>query len=243
VAAHVLRLRIALLLGALRGDAAHVRRTVVGLLVLAAATAVACWALLTLRDAAAPVVLAVIVLGGSAVTLGFALAPLIAGATDPLDPRRFMVLGLPSGRLAAVLAVAGLLSVPTFALIAVAVCAAIVWAEHGVPWAAGAFGVVLGVATCVLLARVCMALTALFLRERRSRELSGLFALGVLVVVVPVGVFFASLEWRGRVPTQLGEAVSVLGLTPLGAAWAFPGRIAQGGMASAAPCCWSPSRR
>lgn len=235
MAAHVLRLRIALLLGALRGDAAHVRRTVVGLLVLAAATAVACWALLTLRDAAAPVVLAVIVLGGSAVTLGFALAPLIAGATDPLDPRRFMVLGLPSGRLAAVLAVAGLLSVPTFALIAVAVCAAIVWAEHGVPWAAGAFGVVLGVATCVLLARVCMALTALFLRERRSRELSGLFALGVLVVVVPVGVFFASLEWRGRVPTQLGEAVSVLGLTPLGAAWAFPGRIAQGGMASAAP--------
>ncbi len=97
------------------------------------------------------------------------------------------------------------------------------------PWAAGAVGVVLGVATCVLLARVCMALTALFLRERRSRELSGLFALAILVVVVPIGVFFASLEWGGRVPTQLAEAVSMLALTPLGAAWAFPGRVAQGG--------------
>ena len=80
-----------------------------------------------------------------------------------------------------------------------------------------------------------MALTALFLRERRSRELSGLFVLAMLVVVVPVGVFFASLEWGGRVPSQLAAAVDALALTPLGAAWAFPGRVAQGGMASATP--------
>ena len=86
----------------------------------------------------------------------------------------------------------------------------------------------LGVATCVLLARVCMALTSLFLRERRSRELSGLFVLVVLVVVVPVGVFLTSLEWGGTVPSQLLEAVSTLGVTPLGAAWAYPGRVALG---------------
>jgi ABC-2 type transport system permease protein len=86
----------------------------------------------------------------------------------------------------------------------------------------------LGVATCVLLARVCMALTSLFLRERRSRELAGLFVIVVLVVVVPVGVFLTSLEWVGNVPSQLLEAVSVLALTPLGAAWAYPGLIALG---------------
>ncbi len=235
MAAHVLRLRIALLLGALRGDAGHVRRTILGLILLTGATAVACWALLTLRDAETEVVLAVLVLGGSAVTLGFALAPIIAGATDPLDPRRFVVLGLPSGRLAAVLAVAAFLSVPTLALIAVSVCAVIVWADHGVPWAAAAVGILLGVATCVLLAHVSMALTALFLRERRSRELSGLFALAILVVVVPVGVFFASLEWGGRVPTQLAEAVSLLANTPLGAAWALPGPLAEGNPESPVP--------
>ena len=235
MAAHVLRLRIALLVGALRGDSAHVRRTVLALLLLIAATAVACWAVLTLRDAATTVVLAVIVLGGSAVSLGFALAPRMAGATDPLDPRRFALIGLARGRLAAVLAVVGFVSVPTFALLAVSVCTAIVWAEHGVPWIGAVTGLILGVATCVLLARVCMALTALFLRERRSRELSGLFALVLLVVVVPAGVFFASLEWGGRVPPQLSEAVSLLALTPLGAAWAFPGRFAQGGIGLAAP--------
>ncbi|GAA3211301.1 hypothetical protein [Microbacterium terregens] len=235
MAAHVLRLRIALLLGAVRGDSGHVTRVLLGLLLLVMAAVIACWALLTLRDAPTEVVLAVTVLGGSAVTLGFALAPLIAGATDPLDPRRFIVLGLPGGRLAAVLAVAGFLSVPSFALIAVAVCAAVVWADRGVPGWVTAVGVVLGVATCVLLARVCMALTALFLRERRSRELAGVFALLVLVVAVPVGVFFGSLEWRGQVPSQLAEAVSVLALTPLGAAWAYPGAVAQHQTGAAAP--------
>ena len=228
MAAHVLRLRIALLFGALRGDSGHVFRTLLGLILLAGATVAAGWALLTLRDAPTEVVLAVTVLGGAAVTLGFAVAPLIGAADDVLDPRRFALLGLSRGRLALVLAVAGLLSVPILVLLSVTVCSAVVWAEHGASAAAVGAGVVAGVLTCALLARVCMALASLFLRERRSRELSGLFILAILVVVVPVGVFLASLEWQGAVPTQLSEAVSVLALTPLGAAWAFPGLLAAG---------------
>ncbi|MHC3000336.1 hypothetical protein [Microbacterium sp. HJ5] len=223
MAAHVLRLRLALLFGALRGDRAHVTRAVAGFVALTVATVAACWALLTLQHSDTDVVLAVLVLGGSAVTLGFALAPLIGAAEDPLDPRRFALLALRRGRLAAVLAVAGLLSVPVFALLAIAICAAVVWVEHGTPWPVAAASVVLGVLTCALLARVCMAVASLFLRERRSRELSGLFLLAIVVVVVPVGVFLASLEWRGTVPSQLSEAVQALALTPIGAAWALPG--------------------
>jgi ABC-2 type transport system permease protein len=228
VAAHVLRLRIALLIGGLRGDSGHVTRTVVGLLLLMGAVAAACWALLTLADAEGEVALAVTVMGGAAVTLGFALAPLIAAVEDPLDPRRFAVLGLPRGRLATVLAVAGFISVPILTVTVLAVCTAMVWTEQGTPWGAAALSMLLGVTTCVLLARVCMALTSLFLRERRSRELSGLFVIVVLVVVVPIGVFLTSLEWGGTVPPQLLEAVSTLGVTPIGAAWAYPGRVAAG---------------
>lgn len=228
MAAHVLRLRLALLFGALRGDRRYVVRVVAALVVLAAATAAACWALLTMRDADADAVLAVTVLGGAAVTLGFALAPLIAGVEDPLDPRRFALFGLSRGRLAVVLAVVGLISVPIMVLTAISVCAAIVWADHGVPGLVAASGIVLGILTCALLARVCTALATLFLRDRRSRELSGLFVLVVLVVVVPVGVFLASLEWQRAVPPQLLEAVSALAVTPLGAAWALPGRVAEG---------------
>ncbi len=202
-------------------------RMSIGSAVLVAATVVTCWGLLSLRTAPVGVVLAVTVLGGSAVTLGFALAPLIVGATDPLDPRRFAVFGLPSGRLATILAVVGLVSVPMMVLSAFGVCLAIVWSAHGIAWPVGALGAVLAVVTCSLLARVSMALTSLFLRDRRSRELSGVFALAVLVVVVPVGVFFASLQWRGTVPTQLREAVSVLALTPFGAAIAIPAQAGQ----------------
>ena len=196
MAAHVLRLRIALLLGALRGDRRQVARNAITLLLVIGATVAACWALLTLRDADTDVVLAVTVLGGSAVTVGFALAPLIGAVEDPLDPRRFALLALPRGRLTVVLAVVGLLSVPILALLAIAIADAVVWGEHGVTGPAAVASVLLGVVTCAMLARVCMAVASLFLRERRSRELSGLFILAILVVVVPVGVVLASLEWR-----------------------------------------------
>lgn len=228
MAAHVLRLRLALLVGSLRTGGSRATRIVVGLLLLAAAVVAACWALLSLRDGDNAVTLAVVVLCGSAITLGFALAPIIGGVHDPLDPRRFALLGLGQGRLAVVLAFVGAVSVPAIALLVVAVTTVVVWDAHGASWIAGTIGVLLGVATCVLLARVSMGLTSLFLRERRSRELSGLFVLAVLVVVVPVGVFLASLEWDVTVPPQLSEAVSVLAMTPLGAAWAYPGLVAEG---------------
>ena len=42
------------------------------------------------------------------------------------------------------------------------------------------------------------------------------------VVVIPIVVFFVSLDWAGEVPTALRTAVDVLSLSPIGAAWAIP---------------------
>ena len=53
MAAHVLRLRLALLFGTLRGGRAHAARVIAAVLILIAATVAACWAMLTLRDAVA----------------------------------------------------------------------------------------------------------------------------------------------------------------------------------------------
>ena len=206
-------------------------RTAAGAILLALGVGVACWALLTLRGASVATAATVTVLAGSAVTLGFALAPLIAGAADPLDPRRFAILGLAPRPLAAALVLAGTISVPILAVVALNVCLVILWAARGVPWPVAAVGGILSVLTCVLLARVCMALTALFLHDRRSRELTGLFALGLLVVVVPVAVFLASLQWRGRVPSQLREAAAILAVTPFGAPTAFAAGLATGAAA------------
>ncbi len=215
--------------GALRGDRTAVARTVSILVGLAAVTGVACWAILSLRDSTSATATVVVVLGGAGLALGFALAPLIAGADDQLDPRRFSLLGLSPLALTASIAVAGFVSVPTIALSAVAASAAVMWTAHGVDPAVAGLCAVLAVITCQILARVCTALSALALRTRRSRELSGLFILAVVILVVPAAVFFASLEWQGRIPTQVLEAAQVLALTPLAAAWAVPAEMATGG--------------
>lgn len=219
------------MLGALRGHRAHVIRMVVGVAVLIAAAVVAGFAVSSLADASIVTAATVTVFAGSALTLGFGIAPLVAGATDPLDPRRFSILGPTPGPLAAALAAAGVLSVPSLVLITLAACTAAMWSAQGANPVVAASSAAAGVITCVLLARVSMAVASLALRERRSRELTGVFLLGIVVVVVPVGVFLASLEWRGDVPVQLQEAVAVLSLTPLGAAWALP-------VAAGSPAGW-----
>lgn len=227
--AHVLRLRFALLVGAFRGRPGQVARVAVGFVFVIIATIVGCWALLTLVNADVDVTQAVIVLAGSALTLACALGPIVAGRVDPLDPRRFAVFGLPERPLAFALVVAGVLGLAVLALIALAVCGVIVWAAHGVSLVIGILSALLGIATCALLIRVSQAIAATVFRERRSRELTGLIVVALIVFVVPAGVFVASLEWDGQVPTQLEAATSVLALTPLAAAWAMPGLLAEGG--------------
>lgn len=221
MAAHVLRLRLDLLLGALRGDARHVTRTVVGTVAFLALVAVVCVGILGLRDAPDDVARAVTVLGGAAVTLAFLVAPLAAGVADPLDPRRFAVFGADPLRFAGAILLASLISVPVLALAAIAVCLVILWDAHGAPTGVAVLAVVLGSAICILLGKLSLALAGLF-RSRRPRELTGVFLVGVLVVVVPVVGFLASLQWRGRVPAAVEKAVDILAVTPLGAAFAVP---------------------
>lgn len=221
--AHVLRLRLDLLAGALRADARQVAWRILGLLVLTAAIVGVFLGAQRLREVDVEVAYSVTVVAGSALTLGFFVAALVGGFDDQLDPRRFAVFGVSPRRVAAVTLLASVLSVPVLALIAVSVAYAMLWVALGAATGPTVLAAVVGVLVCMLAAKIALAIGSLVLRERRSRELSGLFLVGILVVAVPVAVFFVSLEWKGEVPSALAEAVDVLALTPLGAAWALPG--------------------
>lgn len=203
------------MLGALRGD--RVVRTLVGLVVLVAATVVVCAALLSLGDAPLPVAGTVIVLGSAAALLGFLLGPVLTGTVDQLDPRRFRVFDADVRTMPWILGLASLVSVPSFALIAVAVCFVITLVSLGLPPFVAILAAVLGVCSLTIAARIGMAMGALLLPERRSRELTALFALAVIVVAFPAAVFLASLEWDGQVPDLVGAATAVLAATPLAA--------------------------
>ncbi|MBS1905730.1 MAG: hypothetical protein JST33_04000 [Actinobacteria bacterium] len=222
MAALVLRLRLTLALGALRGDRSRVARTVIALLLTAAAATVAVIAIRSLSHTSEAAAHTVIVLGSSAVVLGFFVAPILAGATDQLDPRRFIVFGLDERRLPVVLALAAFVSVPSLALLAVQVAVVFVAISFGAPWVLAVLSGLLTLVTAVLAARAGMALSARLLPERRSRELTSLFALAVIVVAVPVCVFVASLGWAGAVPPVLHGVADALALTPLGASAALP---------------------
>ena len=211
-----------LALGALRGDRSRVVRTVVALLLTAAATTVAVIAVRSLAHTSEAAAHTVIVLGSSAVILGFLVAPILAGSVDQLDPRRFVVFGLDERRLPLVLALAAFISVPSLALLVILVAVVIVAISFGAPWVLAVLSGLLTLVTAVLAARVGMALSARLLPERRSRELTALFALAVIVIAVPVCVFVASLGWAGAVPPVLHAVADLLGFTPLGASAALP---------------------
>lgn len=208
-----------MMLGALRGDRRDVIRRSIGVVVLVAATVIAAMSAAGLADAGRLTTAVVTVLAGSAVTLGFAVGPPITASVDPLDPRRFAVVGPEPRPLAGALLLAGFLSVPVLVVLVLGVSLAVAWGAHGAHAVASAASVILGLTTCVLFARVSMALGALVRRPRQSRELMSVYLVAVLVVVVPVGVFLGSLEWRGVVPSQLASAAEILAWTPIGAAW------------------------
>ena len=226
MAAHILRLRLDLLLGALR--APQRLGTVVSFLAVIVLTGLLCHGILSLRERPLEVAAVVIVLGAAAVFLGFLLAPILSGARDQLDPRRFTPFGVDERRMPAMLAVASLISVPSMAVIAVAVCTAIVAIEHGVPGLLAIVFTVLGAASVLLAARLGLALSAVLLPERRPRELTALFALAVAVIAFPVAIFLASQEWGSRIPAAVVTAAEIAGVTPLAAAPAAMFALASG---------------
>nr|WP_314843794.1 hypothetical protein [uncultured Microbacterium sp.] len=219
MAAHVLRLRAALLIGSLRGERRV--RTLIMLAVVVALTVVVCAAVLTLDDAPVAVARTVIVLGGAALMLGFLVGPILVGAVDQLDPRRFAVFGVDERRMPWILALASFVSVPSLAVLAVNISVCTVAIRLGTPWPVAVAVSIVGVLLTILVARIGMAVNALLLPERRSRELTALFALAVIVIAFPVAVFLASLKWDGQVPEAVASLTSTIGFTPLAASPRF----------------------
>lgn len=224
--AHVLRLRLDLLAGALRGE--RLGRSIVALVATIAVTIVFCIAVIGLGDAPLATARTVAVLSAAAAFLAFFLAPMITGTPDQLDPRRFAPFGVDERRMPWILALASLVSVPSFALIAVSVCFVITAVALGVDWPVAALAGLVGVVSTALVARIGMAISAIALPERRSRELTVLFTIPVIVIAFPVAAYFASLKWDGQVPAGVDAARSLIGFSPLAATQAFVFHIAAG---------------
>ncbi len=103
----------------------------------------------------------VVVLGGAAALLGWAVVPVAASAADlTLDPARFTTFAVPMPQLLAGLALGGLIGIPGTATALVALGTVGTW-SRSLPGAAGALvGAVLGVLSCIVLSKVVTTATA-----------------------------------------------------------------------------------
>jgi ABC-2 type transport system permease protein len=202
---------------------------VFALLATIVVTVAVCIAVIGLSTAAVAPARTLTVLAAAASFLAFFLAPMLTGTADQLDPRRFGPFGVDEKRMPWILALASLVSVPSFALIAVNVCFVIMAvAVGGVAWPVAVVAAVVAVVSTALIARIGMAISVIALPERRSRELTVLFTIPLIVVAFPVAAYFASLKWDGQVPESVATAATVVGFSPLAAPQAFLFHLAEG---------------
>jgi ABC-2 type transport system permease protein len=171
-----------------------------------------------------------IVVGGSAVTLGWAILPVIAyGIDETLDPARFATFAVPRRQLVLGLLLSSLVSVPAAVTAILGLATVITWSRSVLAVLVAPVAAAVAVLTCLVLSRVTSTVFSAMSRSRRGRE-----ALSVLVVLVLVGVWAAgsSILRRLSAPGLLPHIADVLGWTPLGLAWSSPADIVDGAIGS-----------
>ena len=224
----LVRLKLRLLVNQFRRSPWQVVGLVLALLYGFGITLMLVVTLVALRFAPAAISTAVVVGGGSLAVLAFLVVPIFVGIDDTLDPRRFALYGIQRTRLAIGLTVAGIVGVPGLALVLVAFATIATWSRSPLAVLVALVCLPCIVLTCVLLSRIGATSAGLLLSTRRSREaVAAVLVIGVSLLA-PLVVLLTNLELGRKALTAVGAIVSVLGWTPLGAAWAAPASIAAG---------------
>jgi ABC-2 type transport system permease protein len=183
--------------------------------------------LASLRNQTPEIAHAIVVDFGSLVVLACAILPLVFGVDDTIDPRRFSLYGIPTGRLAVGLAAAAAISVPSIVIGLFGVAQVITWARGPLPTLLAIVTMLLLVPTCVLTARVSTGVAAFFLASRRAREIAGLGLIVVCAVAAPLIALLTTLDWGSQVLPIVRRIAAVAQWTPLGAVWSVPGDTAN----------------
>ncbi|WP_427130598.1 transporter [Pseudarthrobacter sp. S9] len=231
--AHLLRLKITLLRNSFRRSPWQLAGLGIGILYALGLVGLCVAGLFFLRGADIALSQTVVVLGGAAALLGWAILPVAASAADmTLDPARFTTFAVPMPQLLAGLALGGLIGIPGVATSVVALATVGTW-SRSVPAAAGALvGAVLGVLSCVVLSKVVTTATAGLAASRRFKDVS---AIAFLIPLVLMGPIVASVaEGIARSGDFLAELARTLSWTPAGAAFSLGGDLAAGSYAAAA---------
>jgi len=187
--------------------------------------------LITLRfDQTSEAARIAITIGGSALTLGWALLPVMAyGIDETLDPARFATFSIPRRQLVVGLLLSSLVSIPALVTTILAFATVITWSRSALAILVAPLAAAVGVLTCVALSRVTATAFCAMTRRRRGKEVVSLL---VLFIALGIGVASSSIMKSLSAPGLLAHVADVLGWTPLGLAWAAPAAIVEGSIAA-----------
>lgn len=226
--AQVLRLKLAVLGNSFRRTPWQVLGLVLALLYGLGTAVFLAAALVALSFSDAELARSVVIVFGGLLIAAFALLPLALGVEDALDPRKFSLLGLTNTSLATALGLASLISVPSVVIIVIAGAQTATWARGGQEHLLSFIAAILIVITAVMSSRISTAVAGLLASTRRSRGVSALVGVALLVASVPVIVSLANVDWSTEGQAVLRGIADVVGWTPLGLAWSVPADSAVG---------------
>jgi len=172
----------------------------------------------------------IVTIGGSGLTLGWALFPIFShGVDDTLDPVRFATFAVPRRQLVLGMLVASLVGVPAAVTSILALATVFTWSRSVLALVVALVAVVVAVLTCVALSRVTSTAFSALSRHRKGKER---ISIAVLMLSAGLGVVGSSMINRLSTPGLLAQVADVLGWTPLGLAWSAPADIVAGATVS-----------
>jgi len=228
VVAQILRLKLRLLGNSFRRSPWQLFGMALGLLYGLGTAVLVVGGLVALRLFDVDIAASAVIVLGAVVVAVYTLLPLVLGIDDTLDPRKFALFGIPTGRLATSLALASFISVPTVVIAVMAVAQTATWSRGAQPVLLALVAAVLIIVTCVMSARISTSLSAFLLSTRRARDITGITGLLALVALSPLIFALSSVDWASDGLDVLASISEVLGWTPLAAAWAIPAAAASG---------------
>jgi ABC-2 type transport system permease protein len=171
-----------------------------------------------------------VVIGGSGLTLGWALFPVFAhGVDETLDPARFATFAVPRRQLVLGMLVSSLVGVPSAVTAILGLATVVTWSRSALALVVAPVAAAVGVLTCVALSRVTSTAFSALSRHRKGKETVSVLVLLISLVVGAVG---SSILKQLSTPGLLSRVADVLGWTPLGLAWAAPADIVAGATAT-----------
>lgn len=155
---------------------------------------------------------------------------LVAGMDQTLDPGRFALFPVPARQLMPGLLAAGLTGVGALITIALGIGQVVSWSRHPLALVFAIVAALVGVTTCVLLARTLASYFSSAFTKRRWRDVAAVI-LGVFGLTIGISIQLLQrtlMDHRSDLVQTLQPIAAVIGWTPIGWAWSMPWEAAQG---------------